>query len=164
MDTNLVLFAGQMRRTKLISVFAGNRRLMDGIGFFSEYYCEIGTGFNQTLNGCIINGIQFGEIIGIEPISNSVPDKFKLYQNYPNPFNPSTMIRFDIPSAEAGPQTVRLSIYDILGSEIETLVNEQLNPGTYEVQWNAGNYSSGVYFCTIEAGHFKETAKMMLIR
>jgi hypothetical protein len=100
--------------------------------------------------------------IGIKKLSNEVPEKFELFQNYPNPFNPSTKIKFDIPVKSVG-QTF-LSVYDILGREVATLVNEKLNPGTYEVEWNASNYPSGVYFYKLETGNFTETKRMMLIK
>lgn len=96
--------------------------------------------------------------------SNELPKSYSLSQNYPNPFNPSTKIRFDIPSGNLNSVPVKLVIYDILGREITVLVNEDLAPGTYEYEWNAMNYSSGVYFYTIKAGDnsFTETKKMVL--
>jgi len=100
--------------------------------------------------------------IGIIPISSNVPEKFNLYQNYPNPFNPVTKIKFDIPSIASG--SAKLTVYNILGSEVASLVNEQLNAGTYEVKWNASNYPSGVYFYTLQAGAFTETKKITLIK
>jgi hypothetical protein len=78
-----------------------------------------------------------------------VPKYFSLSQNYPNPFNPTTKIKFDTPpqpSPKGREQWVRLLIYDILGREITTLVNQQLKPGTYEVEWDGSNFPSGVYF------------------
>jgi hypothetical protein len=100
--------------------------------------------------------------IGIKKLSNEVPEKFELFQNYPNPFNPSTKIKFDIPVKSVG-QTF-LSVYDILGREVATLVNEKLNPGTYEVELDASNYPSGVYFHKLTSGNFTETKRMMLIK
>lgn len=82
------------------------------------------------------------EVIGVKKISSEIPVKFDLNQNYPNPFNPSTIIRYQIPKE----QFVSLKVFDITGKEIETLVNEKQSPGTYEVKWDASNYSSGVYF------------------
>jgi hypothetical protein len=98
--------------------------------------------------------------IGIKAISQSVPESYSLSQNYPNPFNPSTVIKFQV----AGSRFVKLSIYDVLGREVSTLVNEQLKPGTYEVDWNASNYPSGVYFYKLAAGDYVETKKMILIK
>jgi hypothetical protein len=86
-------------------------------------------------------------------------------QNYPNPFNPTTNVRFNIPPLKGvrGMMT-HLVLFDILGKEIQTLINEKLQPGTYEVEWNASNYPSGVYFYSLTAGDFKETKKMILIK
>lgn len=98
----------------------------------------------------------------------SSPKEFTLEQNYPNPFNPTTKIKYVVPSIEtfqAGSQQVTLKIYDVLGNEIITLVNEQQQPGTYEVEFNAGqivNLSSAVYFYQLKAGNFVETKKMIL--
>jgi len=108
--------------------------------------------------------------IGIQPISNEVPERFALYQNYPNPFNPATKIKFEIPllrgvdGAKGDRRGVLLQVYDILGREITTLVNEELKPGTYEVDWQAENYPSGVYFYTLRAGSINETKKMVLLK
>jgi hypothetical protein len=105
--------------------------------------------------------------IGIVSNHNEIPQTFALYQNYPNPFNPVTKIKFDIPSAPLSfgeGLGVRLLIYDILGREIAALVNEELKPGTYEVDWNAANYPSGIYFYRITAGEFTQTRKMILLR
>jgi hypothetical protein len=90
---------------------------------------------------------------------------FRLYQNYPNPFNPITKIKFDIPAKTVG-QTF-LSVYDILGKEIATLVNESAlggQPGTYSVDFDGTNFPSGIYFYRLTAGDFLETKKMMLIK
>jgi len=109
--------------------------------------------------------------IGINPISNEVPDRFMLYQNYPNPFNPSTKIRFSIPHVGNGRDlSVQVIIYDVLGREISTLVNEELSSGIYEVDWDGTNYSSGVYYYRLESVEttqrvvFIETKKMLLIK
>ncbi len=104
----------------------------------------------------------------VNPISNEVPESYRLYQNYPNPFNPTTKIRFDVPSSPLYERGVGgfiiLRIYDILGHEIATLVNENLNPGTYEVEWNAAISSSGLYYYKLTAGEFSVSKKMMLIK
>lgn len=99
-------------------------------------------------------------ITGISPISGTIPESYKLSQNYPNPFNPVTNIEFALPKSSF----VKLVIYDMLGREIETLVNEQLTAGTYKADWNASDYSSGVYFCKIEAGGFSDIRKMILMK
>ncbi len=90
----------------------------------------------------------------------TVPDNYELAQNFPNPFNPSTMIRFGIPQNSF----VTLKIYDMLGREVATLVNDNLNAGTYDVDFNAVNLSSGVYFYRITTGEFTQIKKMTLIK
>lgn len=89
-----------------------------------------------------------------------IPDDFTLSQNYPNPFNPITNINFDI----INQGLVTLKVYDILGREIAQLVNENLNPGSYNILWNAGNFSSGIYFYTLTSGDFIDTKKLVLVR
>jgi hypothetical protein len=98
--------------------------------------------------------------IGIQPISNEVPARFELLQNYPNPFNPTTNFEFRI--ADFG--LVRLVIYDILGREVTTLINEKLQPGSYKADWDASNYPSGIYFYTLSTENFTDTKKMVLIK
>ncbi len=101
-----------------------------------------------------------------------LPDKFELYQNYPNPFNPTTKIRYSIPFVEthsgASQQNVLLKVYDVLGNEIATLVNEEKAPGEYKVEFSATggalNLSSGVYFYKLTAGSFIQTRKMIILR
>jgi len=111
--------------------------------------------------------------IGIHQISAEIPESFSLSQNFPNPFNPTTKIKFSIPSAGNGrDRSVQVVIYDILGNEVTTLVNEQLQPGTFETEWDGSNYSSGMYFYrlfagdpSLRSGHgFTETKKMVLVK
>jgi hypothetical protein len=111
----------------------------------------------------------YNQHIGITPISSSVPRAFKLYQNYPNPFNPSTKIKFEIaPLLRGVPEgrgvSVVLTIYDILGREVETLVNEQLKPGTYKVEFDGSNFSSGIYFYKLIIDEFFRTNKMVILK
>jgi hypothetical protein len=98
--------------------------------------------------------------VGITPIGNKVPDKFELLQNYPNPFNPNTTINFKIPSSEY----VILKVYDVLGREAATLVNENLKAGEYNVNFNAMNLTSGLYFYKLSAGTISDVKKMLLIK
>jgi len=114
----------------------------------------------------------FGENFVIHIIDNPVnvekekmqPEDFVLYQNYPNPFNPSTTLSFVIGHSSF----VSLKVYDILGNEVSTLVNEEKQPGVYEVEFNTSSIkhlpSSGVYFYRLETGSFVETKKMILLR
>lgn len=97
---------------------------------------------------------------GITPITSVVPDKYSLAQNYPNPFNPSTKIKFSIPQNSE----VKIRIFDILGKEVQSLVNSRLNAGTYEVNFNASKLSSGVYFYKLEAGTFSDIKRMVLVK
>jgi len=91
---------------------------------------------------------------------HSVPDKIRLHQNYPNPFNPSTTIEFSLPRSGH----VRLKVFNILGQVVTTLVNEELNVGTYTTQWNASGVASGVYFYRMRAGDFVDTKKLLLLK
>ena len=90
----------------------------------------------------------------------SLISDFSLEQNYPNPFNPSTSIKFTVPSSEF----VSLKVYDVLGNEVTTLVNEQKAPGIYEVRFEAGDLASGVYVYRLQAGNFTQTRKLMLMK
>lgn len=90
----------------------------------------------------------------------STPTEYYLKQNYPNPFNPTTTIRFSIPSATF----VQLKVYNILGNEIATIVNEQLPAGNYSVEYDEANLSSGIYFYTLTTNDFSETKKMTLVK
>jgi hypothetical protein len=92
--------------------------------------------------------------------NNEIPKEFKLYNNYPNPFNPITNIKFDIPKSSL----VKLIVYNVLGKEIKTLVDEKLNAGRYEVDWNASGYSSGVYFYKLISDEYVDVKKMLLVK
>ena len=107
-------------------------------------------------------------VIGIQPITSEIPSTYKLYQNYPNPFNPVTKIKFDI-SGSLAAQTF-LAVYDMLGREVDILVNTDLDPGTYEVDWDGSNYASGVYYYSLSVLNsgslvkYQETKRMLLIK
>src|SRR3990172_2010479 len=122
----------------------------------------------QQVNGLSIDDLNFilqSYLIGVDPPGNPVPENFWLGQNYPNPFNPTTTIRFSIPPFEGSSgRIVTVTIYDILGREVATLVNEQLKPGTYEVQWDGREFSSGIYFYKLISGNYLETKKMVLLK
>jgi hypothetical protein len=119
-------------------------------------------------NGQSVWRRHLSEIIGIQQIGSSVPDKFSLSQNYPNPFNPSTNIRYTIPSNVKGEMSdVQLVVFDILGKEIATLVNEKQNAGTYETTFDTSGSSrltSGIYFYRLTCEDFSETKRMVLIK
>jgi photosystem II stability/assembly factor-like uncharacterized protein len=102
------------------------------------------------------------EILGVRQINEKVPSNYTLYQNYPNPFNPSTRIKIDIPAGISG--KVNLVVYNELGKEVATLIGGEYKPGTYEVEWNASNYPSGVYFYKLVTNGFTDSKKMVLIK
>jgi hypothetical protein len=99
-------------------------------------------------------------ITGVEPISATMPDNFGLSQNYPNPFNPSTKINFSLPKSG----NVEIKVYDVMGKEVAVLVNEFKSAGTYAVDFDAGNFSSGIYFYSIKSGDFTAIKKMVLVK
>jgi hypothetical protein len=98
----------------------------------------------------VVNNVEMGP----EPVT------WALKQNYPNPFNPSTTIRYNIPRQSF----VTLKIFDLLGREVATLVNDMKRAGTHSVKWDASRLSSGVYFYTITAGTYRETKRMILMK
>ena len=98
--------------------------------------------------------------VGINQISSAVPNEFSLHANYPNPFNPKTIIKFDI----ARSSLVTLKIYNLLGEEVKTLVDRNLNAGTYTTDFDARSLSSGVYFYRLETEGFTNTKRMMLVK
>jgi hypothetical protein len=99
-------------------------------------------------------------VVSVKNISDVITDDFILEQNYPNPFNPITNIRYAVSSK----QFVTLKIYDLLGREITTLVNEEKQPGIYEIEFNATELSSGIYFYQLKAGSFSSIKKMVLMQ
>jgi hypothetical protein len=102
-----------------------------------------------------------GAVIGIQNVSNEVPNSFTLQQNYPNPFNPNTKIRFSVPKTA----NVTLEVFDITGKLVATLAkNEIVSAGVKEVNFSAANLASGIYFYTLKAGDFTETKKMILVK
>jgi hypothetical protein len=104
--------------------------------------------------------IQIPRTNGIAGIGSEIPHEYKMYQNYPNPFNPTTKIRFDLPKTS----NTKLIIFDILGKEVATLVNQNLSPGKYEVEWNASSLGSGIYFYRLSTENFSAVKKLVLIK
>lgn len=99
-------------------------------------------------------------ITGITQTGTTIPARYELQQNYPNPFNPMTNVEFAIPQSAF----VKLTVFDILGRVVETLVNEQLSAGTYKADWNAANHPSGVYFYKLQTENFSESKRMILVK
>jgi len=96
---------------------------------------------------------------------NNIPTEFSLKQNYPNPFNPSTTIQYSVPSSvKREMSNVKLIVYDVLGTEVATLVEENKSPGIYEVEWTATGFASSVYFYRLKAGDFNSVKKLVLMK
>jgi len=111
-------------------------------------------------NNLYIDDVTSGTVTGTETPLTLIPEKFELNQNYPNPFNPSTKINFSIPKQAF----VSLKIYDMLGREVAQLVNQELTPNTYSIDFNASTLSSGVYFYKLESPGFSDIKRMMLVK
>jgi hypothetical protein len=146
---------------------------LDVSGLAGSAASVIASGFlNPTSNE---NGPAFGLIVvlpdgnvlvlpsvptSINPIKSTTPTSFELDQNYPNPFNPTTTISFMVPQNEL----VTLTVHNIIGQEVATLVNERLAPGSYRIDFDARNLASGTYFYIVEAGSFRSVKKMTLLK
>ncbi len=152
--TGLTKFDGTNWKT----YYTGNSGLPDNRVLAIEFD-KLGNMWVGTANGlCVYNE---GGIVNVEETTiKPIPNNFVLNQNYPNPFNPNTTISFSLPQSEK----VTIKVYDILGKEIETLVNEELSAGVYNKIFNAENLSSGIYFYQLQAGKFSETKKMLLLK
>ena len=124
---------------------------------FPLYYMnqyEAKTFINYVLNN------KFDEQTGIEDSEIEAPSDYILFQNYPNPFNPVTTIKYALPNNSL----VTLKVYDILGREVVTLVNEEKRAGVYEIEFIGSHLSSGIYFYKINAGDFKDVKRLLLLK
>jgi hypothetical protein len=140
--------------TTWVNQLSGTSQILNGVSFINT-----NVGFAVGNGGTILSTTN-GGLSGINNISNEVPLNFSLKQNYPNPFNPSTVIRFQMP--EAGQAS--LKVYDAMGREVQTLVNERLNAGIYETKFEGSGLTSGVYFYKLITNGFTETKKMLMIK
>jgi len=138
-----------------------------GDGIFSNRWMPDSAVYDIDLTLTLYDTLNFGPknvirgiVTDVETIASQRIEDFHLDQNYPNPFNPSTKIGFRLQHAGF----TSLKIFDLLGREVATLVNEELRPGSYEVTWEAVGMPSGVYFCTLKAGEFTETKRLVLVR
>jgi hypothetical protein len=102
----------------------------------------------------------YSEFVGINLISTEIPSEYSLGQNYPNPFNPITNVKFSIINAG----DVKIVVYDLMGREMQTLVNEKLKPGKYEVMFDGSMLASGVYFYRMIANNYSETKKLIILK
>jgi hypothetical protein len=132
-------------------------RLAKGIGIIEERYYE---GSYWILQGCIIEGIQYGTIVSIDNQPELIPTQIVLHQNFPNPFNPVTTIKYEIKNSGF----VKLVVYNILGSKVAELVNEVQAVGYHSVEFNASEFPSGVYIYTLQTGDFVSSKKMILMK
>lgn len=111
------------------------------------------------ISGFLADTLLRGQIVSVhEP--GDVPTTYELYQNYPNPFNPTTTIKYQLPVSAF----VTLKVFDIVGREVATLVNDLQQPGSYSIEWDAGGVASGVYFYRMQGGSFTATRKLILLR
>ncbi len=132
----------------------------------SVWFVDTAAGYVCGDNGIILKTTNGGGIVGINLTGTEIPNSFSLLQNYPNPFNPTTNIKFQIPKSGF----VKLIIFDVLGKEVQTLVNKQLSPGTYSADFDGTSLPSGIYYYRLEVGdpstplRVTETKKMVLIK
>lgn len=170
-SSNIHLSNGELTQNSNITMTSGsvtvqfNYTAPSTVGTDTLYATGLATNSNNSSSGDDWNWAPNKRIIvksaiGITPISTVVPSSYNLSQNYPNPFNPTTSIKFDVPKSSF----TKLKVMDITGRVLDVLVNENLTPGTYEINWNASKYSSGVYFYSLETKDFSQTKKMMLIK
>jgi len=133
-----------------------------GVDVNGEWTLRIydGTAGNEgTLNAWGLK-LYFDQATDVDDDLEGIPEKYSLSQNYPNPFNPSTIIKWQQPEKSF----VTIKIYDVLGGEVITLVNEELAAGKHEVKFDASRFSSGIYFYQLKAGNYFETKKMVLVK
>jgi photosystem II stability/assembly factor-like uncharacterized protein len=133
--------------------------ISSSITFGQVFFINEKEGWIVGSNGTILHTTN-GGVTAIQENTYTLPDEFNLKPAYPNPFNPSTTLEFDIPRTSY----ISMKVYDIMGREVETLVNEELNVGSYTVKWDATKYSSGVYFYKLHSENFTEMKKMLLVR
>ncbi|MBN2364763.1 MAG: T9SS C-terminal target domain-containing protein, partial [Calditrichaeota bacterium] len=129
-------------------------------GFLNPAANQNGEAFG--LFAALANGqvVEFGILTGISDNRGLIPVEYNLEQNYPNPFNPVTTIAFSLPEA----RFVSLKIFNILGEEVASLMNQEMAAGVHNIRFDARNLVSGMYFYRIEAGSFREVRRMMLVK
>jgi hypothetical protein len=169
-------YLGWVERTYETNVFGMKMKVreitMDYIGILTStsiwtdeigmLYRDIDGWITDVLKGCVINGKVYGDTNYVTSVrEDDVTEmKYELYQNYPNPFNPITSIEYSIPLDSH----VSLKVYDILGNEVATLVNESKLPGSYQVSFDASGLASGVYFYKLQTGSYSQSRKMIILK
>jgi len=114
----------------------------------------------RLLTGAIINGKQYGILVNVDKNPTSLPESIYLYQNYPNPFNPVTTIKYHLQKTGF----VSLKVYDVLGKEVITLLNENKKAGSYSIQFDGSKLASGIYYYSLIAGSKRITKSMILLK
>jgi len=134
--------------------FSDKLGLLGGANYFYEEvnYSE--------LSGCMVSGLTYGTLLSITKYSDNVPKNFILYQNYPNPFNPTTIINYSIPKTSF----VSIKVYNVLGKEIQTLVNDQKSAGNYKIEFDGSKLASGIYIYRMQASDFIGIKKLILLK
>ena len=148
-------FTGNFRPHRPLTQFNG----MDASGSWILRIYDRATGNTGTLQAWSL-ALRYEGTTDVGEENSEIPSLYELYQNYPNPFNPQTRIKFQIPTSNF----ITLKVYDVLGREVATLVNEVKHPGSYEVTWDASGLASGVYFYQLKAGDFVDAKKLVLMR
>jgi hypothetical protein len=150
--------------------------LVKNIALFKWRFRDFFALYTKELKGCVIDGAVYGDttVVSVDDEKPNVASSFQLEQNYPNPFNPTTKMKFTIPPSPLNPspyqgegqreRLITLKVYDVLGNEITTLVNEQKFAGTYEVEFDATGLPSGIYFYRLTADNYSATMKMLLLK
>jgi photosystem II stability/assembly factor-like uncharacterized protein len=151
---------GQLRKTTNGGINWLSQNSPTSTSMKDNFFIDTAWGLSAGSNGFIILTYNGGTYTSVNLIEEETPAEFSLYQNYPNPFNPSTKISFDISKVSF----VRLSVYDLLGREIKTLIDEDMNAGKYEVELDASELPSGTYFYRISAGSNSKTKKMTILK
>ncbi len=135
------------------SVYNNSGIMLKGVFITNRYVFVAGTGVV----------LRSDHTIGINIVSNSIPDNFILHQNNPNPFNPTTKIKFEVPQSFSN-ENLKLIVYDMLGSEIKVITDQKFAAGIYEVDFDAANLPSGIYFYKLSSGNLRDVKKMVLLK
>ena len=141
--------------------------------FYEHHYYANGVGMVKNVRTLPVSEVHTDDLVSYiatglnDDVTDQTPDDFILFQNYPNPFNPSTTIKYTIPNVTLSGvegSRVQLKVYDLLGKEVATLVNEEKPSGNYEVEFDASRLTSGIYFYQLKSGSYLETKKMVMMK
>ena len=154
LGTHVISLVSQQTDTGFHSVEWNARNQNGNLITPGNYFCKMTA---STFRDSII--MQYQDVLSVNEVNSNV-ETFSLLQNYPNPFNPITTIQFSIPFEDY----VTLKVFGLLGEEVATLVSQRFLPGTYSVQWDAGNASDGIYVYRLQSGKFSQSKKLILLR